>query len=123
MKKEYTKPEVTKEELQKMLLEANEKLLASNRELKEANLRLKTEERERNELFANLSHDLKSSVSFLAGSAELLLSSGRAEPGRLDPETMQILALMEKRAGFMQRLIEDMFLLAKLESGTRKVRL
>ncbi|MBR3242376.1 MAG: HAMP domain-containing histidine kinase [Parasporobacterium sp.] len=132
MKKEYIKPEVTKEELRSMLMETNEKLVLLNEQLEESNEnlskvnaelerayeKLRRQEKERGELFANLSHDLRSSVSIISSSAELLRTSGLD-----DAEEEEILELIEKRSGFMQRLIEDMFLLAKLESRQREIQL
>lgn len=104
MKKTYIKPEITREELKSLLLETNEKLY-------EANEKLKREEKERTELIANLSHDLRASLSVISGAVELLKTE--AEDGS---ESKEILELVAKRAGFMQRLVEDLFFLAKLES-------
>lgn len=106
MKKNYVKPEVTKEELQKMLLETNEKLCAANEKLVQ-------QEQERTALFANLSHDLRSSLAVIAGAAELL----EAEWKERDGEVSEIIKLIEKRTSSMQRIVEEMFFLAKLESS------
>jgi len=93
MKKKYVKPEATREELQKMLDEANEELKA---------------------LFANLSHDLRAPLSVIAGAAEVLALD--VEPGS---EAAEMTELIAGRAALMQSIIEDMFFLAGLgsESG------
>lgn len=105
-KKTYQKPEATKEELRKMLLETNEKLALANE-------RLIRQEKERTEFFANLSHDLRSSLSVIAGGVELL----RTEPD-LSPENAELLKSLSARTAFMKRLIEDLFFLAKMDSRT-----
>lgn len=117
MKKQYAKPEITIEELQKTLAEVNEKLILANEKLEESNAKLekaygelKAREKERTELFANLSHDLRASVSVISGAAELLESE--LDPGTPESENA---ALIRKRARFLQSFIEDIFLLAKLE--------
>ena len=120
MKKPYIKPEITKEELRRMLLETNEKLEKANADLAKANEQLRKEEQERTALFANLSHDLRSSLSVIRGAVTLLQSEDAeynkdASCGN-ENETASLLELIAKRTGFMQRLIEDMFFLAKLES-------
>ena len=111
MKKKYVKPEIIIEELQKVLSETNEKLAAANAELEKANETLRLRERERTELFANLSHDLRASVSVIAGAAELLESE--LAPGTQEAENA---ALIRRRTAFLRTFIEDMFLLARLES-------
>ena len=121
MKKPYIKPEITKEELRKMLLETNEKLEKANADLAKANERLRKEEQERTALFSNLSHDLRSSLSVVRG-AVTLLQTEEAEYNNKG-ETGALLELIAKRTGFMQRLIEDMFFLAKLESREEKMNL
>lgn len=102
MKKPYIKPEITKEELREMLIAANEKL-------EQANERLIRQEKERTEFFANLSHDLRASLNVISGAVELL----REEESTGDGE---LLSMIAARCGFMQRLVEDMFFLAKLDS-------
>lgn len=103
-KKKYSRPEISREELQQQLFEMNISLM-------EANDRLLEEERMRTELFANLSHDLRAPMTALASSIELL------QTGTVGPEEQKrILKLMQNRTAFLQRLITDMFLLAKMEN-------
>lgn len=96
-KKHYVHPQISSEELQQQLLEAN--------------IRLSEEERMRTELFANLSHDLRAPMTALRSSVEYL------KTGIPTPEEQQkILGIMENRVNFLSRLIDDMFLLAKMEN-------
>lgn len=104
-KKKYSRPEISREELQQQLFEANISL-------QEANERLCQEERMRTEFFANLSHDLRAPMTALKSAVEYL------KTGCVSPQEQQaVLELMEKRTAFLQRLIEDMFLLAKMENA------
>lgn len=104
-KKHYTRPEISREELQRQLFEANLSLQAANEELNR-------EQAQRTALFANLSHDLRAPISALSNGVEYL-KTGKAAP----QEQTEILSLMEKRLQFLKRLVEDMFLLSKMESG------
>ena len=106
-KKQYEKPKITREQLEEELLAANERLW-------EANRRLKREEEVRLELFSNLSHDLRSPLAALVSSVAYLKVKLRED----DLETRNLLALMERRLNNMQTLINDMFLLTKVESAS-----
>ncbi len=103
-KKAYSRPEISREELQ-------QELYLANISLQEANERLRQEERMRTELFANLSHDLRAPLAALENAIEYLKSG---IPDR--EERRETLKLMEKRTAFLKRLVEDMFYLAKLEN-------
>lgn len=104
-KKKYSPPEISREELA-------QNLYLANVQLTEANERLHQEERMRTELFANLSHDLRAPLTALNSAIEYL------ESGPLEPQEQQrILHLMRGRTAFLRRLVEDMFLLAKMENA------
>jgi len=103
-KKPYSRPEISREELQ-------QELYLANISLQEANERLRREEQMRTELFANLSHDLRAPLAALENAIEYM-KSGIPDV----EEKRETLSLMEKRTAFLRRLVEDMFYLAKLES-------
>lgn len=107
-KKPYKKPQITREELEAALLEANDALWRANR-------KLEAEEKARMELLSNLSHDLRSPVAALTGSVELLKS------GCTGKEQREILEVMERRLKTMQSMINDLFLLATVESPTSEL--
>lgn len=110
-KKKYSRPEISREELQEQLFDANLQLQA-------ANDRLLQEERIRTELFANLSHDLRSPLTALASSI------GYLQTGTVSPEeTQSVLHIMEKRTKYLQTLVADMFLLAKMENSDTRLQL
>ena len=97
-KRRYNKPEVSKKQLEQ--------------ELFCANLRLAAEEKARTELLANLSHDLRSSMTALASSVELLKSGRKLEKKQYE----DILNLMERRINMQKAILDDLFLLTKLDS-------
>ncbi len=87
-KKPYSRPEISREELQ-------QELYLANISLQEANERLRQEERMRTELFANLSHDLRAPLAALGNAIEYLKSG---IPDR--EERREMLSLMETRPAF-----------------------
>ncbi len=62
------------------------------------------------QFLADASHELRTPLSTIKGYAELSRRTGRADPD-------QILAKVESEAGRMSTLVEDMLLLARLDSG------
>ena len=73
-KKQYIRPELSVEELTKALYEANKELDAVNRELACANETLEKNEKSRSEMFANISHDLRSPIAAIRSAVEYILS-------------------------------------------------
>lgn len=72
-------------------------------------------ERMRRDFVANVSHELKTPVTVLAGFVETLADPA-IEMGA--PQRTRYLALMAEQARRMQRLIEDLLTLSQLESGS-----
>ena len=105
MKKLYEKPMLSRQQLEEELVEMNARLL-------QANERLEQLERNRTELFSNLSHDLRSPLSALVSSVGLLKSDPEMNPEHRE----ELLDLMERRLRSMQTLINDMLLLTKVEN-------
>lgn len=110
MKNKFEIPELSVEELSHALYEANLKLTAANNKLKE-------EEKQRLDFYANISHDLRAPVTAISNSIEYLLSSKDLDADEIT-ETLQI---VQKRTAYMQQLINDIFLLSSLESSDAKV--
>lgn len=109
-KKKYTKPDISREELEKALVKANQELWMANR-------RLEAEERTRAELFSNLSHDLRAPMTALFSAVELLKSG--QEIG--EKKYLDILKLMDRRLHTLQSILNDIFLLTLLESPSTKL--
>lgn len=105
MKKLYEKPMLSRQQLEEELVEMNARLL-------QANERLEQLERNRTELFSNLSHDLRSPLTALVSSVGLLKSDPEMNPEHRE----ELLDLMERRLRSMQTLINDMLLLTKVEN-------
>lgn len=67
-------------------------------------------EQQARQFLADASHELRTPLSTIKGYAELSRRTGRDDPD-------QILAKVESEAGRMSTLVEDMFLLARLDAG------
>ena len=106
-KRKYTKPEISREQLESALYEANLSLQKAYETLRE-------EEEARNALFANLSHDLRSPVMALVSAVDFLRSEAFSDA----PEYLQTIDLMARRLKTFQTMIDDLFLLTKIECPT-----
>lgn len=104
-KKKYTKPEISREELEEALLEANEALWKANQELAR-------QEQIRMEFFSNLSHDLRSPVAALTSAVEYLEALGDDEK----EERQHLYGVMKRRLKNLQSMISDLFTLTLVES-------
>jgi two-component system phosphate regulon sensor histidine kinase PhoR len=67
----------------------------------------------RQEFVANVSHELRTPLSLIKGAAETLLDGAKADPVALD----RLLAIIDRHADRLTLLIDDLLMLAKLESG------
>ena len=106
-KRKYTKPEISREQLEYALYEANLSLQKAYDALRE-------EEEARNTLLSNLSHDLRSPIMALVSAVGYLRSEGFSDA----PEYRQTIDLMERRLKTFQVMIDDLFLLTKIECPT-----
>ena len=110
-KHHFEKPELSVEELSKALYEVNLKLQQANQELK-------AQEKMRLDFYANISHDLRAPITALSNSIEYMLSNVQLT----QTEITETLSIMQKRTSYLERLINDIFLLSSLESSDSKVR-
>lgn len=103
-KQEFVEPQLSVSELSHALFEANQKLAKVNQDL------IATQ-RERDEIFANISHDLRSPITAIRNTIELLRSSDDLSKSEID----KMLDLMNSRSEYLEHLINDVFLLSSLE--------
>ena len=75
---------------------------------------LKSLDQARSDFFATVSHDMRAPLTSIKGFAEML---GDPETGDLNPAQRRLLKSMDRSVSRLQNLIEDVFELAKLESG------
>ena len=75
--------------------------------------RLRQLEAVRQEFVANVSHELRTPLSLIKSAAETLVDGGRHDPAI----TVRFLAIIEKQANRLTLLIDDLLLLARLDSG------
>lgn len=104
-KKQFEAPSLTVEEL-------TAELYLSKKDLKKANDLLMAQEKVRTELFANLSHDLRSPITALRNSVDYLLTLDNYTQEDLLP----IFHLMQNRILTLESLINNLFLLTTLEN-------
>ena len=84
--------------------------------LNEAARELDKTERLRQELIANVSHDLRTPLTMIIGYSEVM----RDLPGENSPENVQIII---DEANRLTRLVDDLLDISKLESGTEQMNL
>ena len=105
-KRRYVKPQtISREELENALLQANE-------ELSQANAKLKAQERQRAELFRNLSHDLRAPMTALVSTVGLL----REKRDLGEKEYFELVDLMSRRLKNLNGILDEIFLLGQMEN-------
>jgi two-component system, OmpR family, phosphate regulon sensor histidine kinase PhoR len=75
--------------------------------------RLRQLEAVRQEFVANVSHELRTPLSLIKSAAETLIDGGKSDPG----VTSRFLDIIDKHANRLTLLIDDLLLLARLDSG------
>jgi two-component system phosphate regulon sensor histidine kinase PhoR len=75
--------------------------------------RLRQLEAVRQEFVANVSHELRTPLSLIKSAAETLIDGGRNDPN----VTSRFLEIIDKHANRLTLLIDDLLLLARLDSG------
>ena len=75
---------------------------------------LKALDRAKTDFFATISHELRAPLSSIEGYIELL---SEEEAGPVTPQQRQMLKTVNRSASRLRSLIDDLFTLAKLESG------
>ncbi|MEO6002143.1 MAG: ATP-binding protein [Opitutus sp.] len=73
----------------------------------------------RQEFVANVSHELRTPLSLIKGATETLLDGAKGDPVALD----RLLAIVDRHADRLTLLINDLLLLAKLDSDRVKLNL
>jgi two-component system phosphate regulon sensor histidine kinase PhoR len=81
--------------------------------------RIRELENVRQEFVANVSHELRTPLSLIKGATETLLDGARGDPVALD----RLLTIIDRHADRLTLLIDDLLLLAKLDSDRVKLNL
>jgi two-component system, OmpR family, phosphate regulon sensor histidine kinase PhoR len=79
--------------------------------------RLKQLERTREDFVANVSHELRTPLSLIKGYVETLLDGARNDPAIAE----RFLKIIERNAGRLDLLIQDLLTISALESGRMKL--
>lgn len=98
-KKDFKTPDLTIEDLTLSLYNVNQKLQQTIRE--------------RDEIYANISHDLRSPVTAIHNSIEYLQSLEHVT----EKDIQSVLPLLYERTLILEKMINDIFLLTKLDSA------
>jgi len=102
----FVKPELTVVELSIALYNANQKLEQTNKELVQI-------QKEQAEVYANISHDLRSPITAIKNSMEYLLTLDTFDSENFLPT----INLMHCRVNYLEQLINDVFLLSSIDSS------
>lgn len=81
--------------------------------------RLRQLEAVRQEFVANVSHELRTPLSLIKSAAETLIDGGKIDPA----VTARFLEIIDKHASRLTLLIDDLLLLARLDSGRIELQL
>lgn len=81
--------------------------------------RLRQLEAVRQEFVANVSHELRTPLSLIKSAAETLIDGGKNDPA----VTSRFLEIIDKHANRLTLLIDDLLLLARLDSGRIELKL
>lgn len=103
------------EVLSMKLLQATDQLTKANKELSEKHKALEESERQRKEMLANISHDLRAPITAIRSSLDLL-SSYDDLPAE---EVKNAVGLINRRVATLESLIQDMYFLFCVEDDTR----
>ncbi|MBR5638041.1 MAG: HAMP domain-containing histidine kinase [Pseudobutyrivibrio sp.] len=110
MKNDFKKPELSVSDLTRSLYNVSKKLQQANQELM-------VHERESALFYANISHDLRSPITAISNAIEYL----QANQDISREELNETLNLMGERTKYLTRLINDIFLLASLDTPASSV--
>lgn len=109
-KQKFISPSIEGEQLNAL----SQKLIETTNELAAANKQLALAEKERNEMLANISHDLRAPITAIRSAVDLLLSS--CELSR--EELLSTVQIINRRTETLENLIQDMYYLFSLESNS-----
>ena len=87
-------------------------------DLEKANERLRELDRLKSEFFANVSHELRTPLTLILAPASSL---SRESHGKLEPVQRALVDTIHRNASRLLQLINDLLLLAKLESGEPRI--
>lgn len=111
-KKKFKLPNLTVEKL-------SEELVITNLKLTQANEKLRQAEQARSEMFSSISHDLRSPITAIKNSIELLSDMTDYSPDKVKP----LLSIMNRRIDTLEKLINDIFLLVSLDNDCKQMKL
>lgn len=112
-KKEFFRPAIEKDTIESLsarLLDANSQLSRANRELQEL-------QRQRSEMLANISHDLRAPITAIRSAVDYLTSGQKLTP----EDCRSSLLLIDRRTKTLESLIQDMYYLFCVEDTSKEL--
>ena len=95
------------------------KLLLSNNQLLEANKKLEQVQKEREEMLANISHDLRAPITAIRSAVDYLISGQKVS----SEDFQTSLQLIDHRTKTLENLIQDMYYLFCVEDTSKELSL
>ena len=112
-KKKFEQPAITSESVESL----SAKLLDATAKLAETNKELERLQKERSEMLANLSHDLRAPLTAIRSTVDYL-NSGKV----LSPEEFQsAVQIIDRRTKTLEKLIQDMYYLFCVEDTSKEL--
>ena len=111
--KRYARPQISRvEQLSAQLLLSNERLALANEKMRQSEIA-------RNEVLANLSHDLRAPLTALRSAVDYMHS--QPDISREDQQAM--LAVMDRRCAILEHMAEDLYLLMVMDLPSYRLQL
>ncbi|MEI5906686.1 HAMP domain-containing sensor histidine kinase [Bacillus spongiae] len=101
----------------KLMIQSNDEIGSLSKAINELAIEVKSFRDNRREFFANISHELKTPITYLEGYAKIL----REDLVSSKEEQEQYLRIIEDESKRLSRLVSDLFELSKLEEGKLQV--
>lgn len=114
MKKAFSAPEIESDTIQTL----SDKLLQMTEQLAKTNRELQRYQKERSEMLANISHDLRAPITAIRGALDLQ----KSHPDASREELWEALSLIDRRTAVLENLIQDMYLLFTVENPSFEIK-
>ncbi|MCX6690713.1 MAG: PAS domain S-box protein [Methanoregula sp.] len=102
------------EDLRKLNLELEERVIDRTRELSDANERLKELDRLKSMFIASMSHELRTPLNSIIGFTGIMV---KGKTGAINPEQKKQLSMVQDSARHLLALINDVIDISKIEAG------
>lgn len=112
-KKDFARPSIENDTIESL----SARLISANSQLSQANRRLQELQRQRSEMLANISHDLRAPITAIRSAVDYLTSGQELTP----EDRLSSLQLIDRRTRTLESLIQDMYYLFCVEDTSKKL--